>query len=154
MRAALQRHFALGHVSIGSSVGQDIIEGDIPDGAPFDGTSDRASMFDLGQIAKIVFEVADEGTEESGQLDVPLTEALLTKGYGGIRVITDSNMDSHDRSCSPDRLVEARIIVGNAGNVVAVVVASEVWASAITRAALGSDTIIDQAKDCVPWSRR
>ena len=92
------------------SVAQDIIEGDLPPGKPFDGTSDRASMFDLYQIANAVLaSPANSRRLSDEEFSDSLQNELSARGFPGARIVILPESEPLDRSCSEDETVEVRV---------------------------------------------
>lgn len=136
---------------ISASGAQDIIQGDIPAGPPFDGTGDRASMFDLYKIATITSDVALAQSRDPDMAFFSVLEATLSaKGYPGTRFLRLAQGESFASSCSPDGVIEVRVQRHAARNDVAVEVASQYWFSH-GREAQDSTTADEiYARDCIP----
>lgn len=115
---------------ISAAGAQDSIEGDIPAGQPFDGTGDRASMFQLYQIANITTDVVLDRAQDTDLAFFSVLEQVLSaKGYLGIRFFRLAQDEEFDRSCSPDGVIEVRVRRQPTAGGVAVEVASQYWFS-------------------------
>ena len=127
------------------SVAQDIIEGDLPPGKPFDGTSDRASMFDLYQVANaILASPASSRRLTDEEFSDSLQNELLARGYPGTRIVLLPEGEPLDRSCSRDETVEVRV----SRSVADVVVANVYWFSRGEPGSGSSDREKIFAQDC------
>lgn len=133
-----------------ASGAQDIIEGDLPVGEPFDGTGDRASMFDLYQVANITLSVlASGGSDTKALILSSLEDALGARSYPGTRIVALSAAETLGRSCSPDGTVEIRIS-RKVDQGIRVVVASEWWYSEGKTAVETSGETESFAHECQP----
>lgn len=148
MRASrLLTVLALATMLISAAHAQDIIEGDIPAGPPFDGSSGRASMFDLYQVARIATAAGSEHLDaDDDELADAIGTALTTKGYPGTRLV----MSDGDRACVADDQVEVRLGRRAKSGTVEVVAANQYWYSLGEAPADGSLRTEDFAQDCLP----
>lgn len=110
---------------------QNIIEGDVPAGLPFDGSSGRASMYDLFEVAEIGSAIAASSAKDSDdKFMAKLAGALSDRGYPGVRIVLTPRHGATDQACSIDDRVEARVDRQAEPNEAAIMIASQNWVSA------------------------
>ena len=133
------------------TLSQDDISGDIPAGPPFDGSVDRASMFDLEQIASLAYNGFAGQSNTADGIRKLAANALEAHGYGGTKISVTLDFTAPDRSCAKGEQIETRIRYSPSLDAVEVVAAARTWVAALAHDPSQSNQLIKTpAQDCVP----